>query len=431
MAAVAATPQPPRRRPGRPRIHPLVDRDSEPPAKRRKHTPARYEEEVKAADTVKSSPVEEVVDHEEENTIQVESYTPIAQQTVTPAPQVNRHTSPKRSARTRTVTRPRRELDKSRTQDRAVASPRPRYSSAAAAAAASQANGDYKPREERSWEDFHPDLDIEAALVLYTADEVDGRTKPEPRLSLLRQDTSAADADDSQEIQAGDIADNGARQLKSEESQIVPAITPKRRPGRPPRKPESMLSGLGSPPAPRILPLPTHNPKERLNLPKPSYKRVQTFKTYEEDKKVRVDDYVDKAMAHVGYQESERFDVPQDILIRHCDGPPDDDMGAGLVLESDGKPADRAPPQVGNVEYDMDEQDEKWLESHNAHRREEQADPIKPSIFEITMTQLEREYYALEKSTSLLHRYARTDMLTIFRNTEAKSKASKRHKTSL
>ena len=46
----------------------------------------------------------------------------------------------------------------------------------------------------------------------------------------------------------------------------------------------------------------------------------------------------------------------------------------------------------------MDEQDERWLEAHNALRKEDQADPIKPAIFEISMTQIEREYYALEKS---------------------------------
>jgi len=51
------------------------------------------------------------------------------------------------------------------------------------------------------------------------------------------------------------------------------------------------------------------------------------------------------------------------------------------------------------VEYDMDEQDERWLEAHNIQRKAEGVDPIKPSIFEITMTQIEREYYALEKST--------------------------------
>ena len=305
-----------------------------------------------------------------------------------------------RTIRSRTHTRPRRETGATRTpRARPAANPRPRYSNAAAAAAASLANDGYKPREERSWEEFHPDLDLETELMVFTADEVDGKVKQEPRPSLLRQDTSAATLE---ELGDEDAPTNGAiTLLKREESQVAPgtpALTPKRRPGRPPRKPESMLSGLGSPPAPRILPLPTHNPKERLNLPKPSFRTVATFQTYEEDKKTRTDDFVDKSMAHVGYQESERYELPHDILVRHSDGPPDDDMGAGLVLESDDRSDHTGPPQVGVVEYDMDEQDERWLEAHNALRKEEQADPIKPAIFEISMTQIEREYYALEKS---------------------------------
>ena len=50
----------------------------------------------------------------------------------------------------------------------------------------------------------------------------------------------------------------------------------------------------------------------------------------------------------------------------------------------------------------MDEQDEHWLENINAHRKTEQVDPIKPSMFEIAITQIEREFYALEKRKSIL-----------------------------
>jgi len=247
-------------------------------------------------------------------------------------------------------------------------------------------------------------LDIEAGLIVFTADEVDGKTKQEPRPSLLRQDTSASNAAE---------GENGTQE--SSQTQVpsaqpvadVPLITPKRRPGRPPRKPESMLSGLGSPPAPRILPLPIHNPKERLNLPKPSYRSIDTFKSYEEDKKTRTEDFVDKSMANVGYQESERFEIPQDILVRHSEGAPDDEMGAALILESEKTGENlmaehQVGHQIGDVEYDMDEQDERWLEAHNIQRKAEGVDPVKPSIFEITMTQIEREYYALEKSTFTL-----------------------------
>jgi len=210
---------------------------------------------------------------------------------------------------------------------------------------------------------------VDQDLALFSADEVDGRNIE----TLVESDVISPLAG------------------------FVPMETPiKRKPGRPPKRPESMLSGLGSPPAPRILPLPTHNPKERLNLPKPAYRNVDTFAQYEQDGSNQAN-YVDKSMAHVGYQEGDRFDIPKHTLIRHVEGPYDDDSITGLNVRSDKSEEPPRQAVVFNVEYDMDEQDERWLEMHNARRKEEQAEPIKPALFEITMTQIEREYYALEK----------------------------------
>jgi NuA3 HAT complex component NTO1 len=45
----------------------------------------------------------------------------------------------------------------------------------------------------------------------------------------------------------------------------------------------------------------------------------------------------------------------------------------------------------------MDEQDVIWLEEINEQRKSEGVDAIKPAIFEITLTQIEKEYHALEK----------------------------------
>lgn len=50
----------------------------------------------------------------------------------------------------------------------------PRSSSAAAVAAAVAQHDGYKPREERSWDEFHPDLDIDTEFPVYTADQIDG-----------------------------------------------------------------------------------------------------------------------------------------------------------------------------------------------------------------------------------------------------------------
>nr|POE77582.1 isoform 2 of peregrin [Quercus suber] len=294
-------------------------------------------------------------------------------------------------------TRPRREGP--RRYAPPTSSPRPRYSNAAAAAAASQASDGYKPREERSWEDFHPDLDIDAALIIFTADEVDGRKRKDAIIPSLAHslsmisDTNAGGTG----VQTMDAPqEDGAFEDSVHNIVVTPA---KRKPGRPPRRPESMLSGLGSPPAPRILPLPTHNPKERLNLPKPSFRHENHFLQYEDDQKENKINYVDRTMSSIGYQESDRFDVPSRFLIRLIDGQQvEDEAEVSLHLESDG-PLENLPanPVVGRVEYDMDEQDVAWLEELNEQRKLEGVDAIKPAIFEITMTQIEKEYHALER----------------------------------
>jgi NuA3 HAT complex component NTO1 len=189
-------------------------------------------------------------------------------------------------------------------------------------------------------------------------------------------------------------------QTESAPEALEIVVTPvKRKPGRPPRRPESMLSGLGSPPAPRILPLPTHNPRERLNLPKPSFRQFNHFLQYEENQQENKKNYVDRTMANVGYQESDRYELPSKVLIRLTEtGQAEDEAEVGLHLESDGPAeASATAPVVGKVEYDMDEQDVAWLEVINEQRRSEGVDAIKPAIFEITMTQIEKEYHALEK----------------------------------
>ncbi|TKX27463.1 hypothetical protein C1H76_0300 [Elsinoe australis] len=387
--------EPPKKRgPGRPRKHPLPEEGLEPPSKKRKYngrTPDRGRRRDSNDGNFKTPKIAVELDSGDE----LATGTRPRITHSTPAHAEENPVSPK-TLRDRTASRPRRSYARARSRGQANAAPRPRYSSAAAAAAASQASDGYKPREERSWEEFHPDLDIESELMVYTADEVDGRIKPEQRPSGLRQDTTNVEGNTDATGLGIEGMNNETPSLQHEMA-MTPAMA-KRKPGRPPRKPESMLSGLGSPPAPRILPLPTHNPKERLNLPKPSYRHIQTFKMYEEDPKVRLDDYVDKAMANIGYQESERFEIPSDILIRHAEAAYDDELGAGLTLVSDKKDAEYSQPQLGDVEYDMDEQDERWLEMYNARRKADQVgDAIKPSIFEITMTQIEREHYALEK----------------------------------
>ncbi len=274
----------------------------------------------------------------------------------------------------------------------------PRSSSAAAVAAAVAQNDGYKPREERSWDEFHPDLDIDAEFPVYTADQIDG----------ISPDDSAPGTP-GQPASTGQYAvDNGisamldslrAQQTQDEEIEsgyngsISLLATPKRRPGRPPRNRDSMLAGLGSPPRPRIIPLPTMNPKEKLNLPKPNVRQVDTFKTHEESEGVKVN-YVDRTMANIGYQESEVFTRAENSLIRLPEGSIEEDLDLTLQNEAEGSTTAVA---VGRVEYDMDEQDDVWLEALNVQRKTEDVEAIKPAIFEVTITQIEKEWHALEK----------------------------------
>ncbi|KAH9945753.1 PHD-zinc-finger like domain-containing protein [Amylocystis lapponica] len=50
------------------------------------------------------------------------------------------------------------------------------------------------------------------------------------------------------------------------------------------------------------------------------------------------------------------------------------------------------------VEYDMDEQDQEWLDAINAERKKEQLDKVSYEVFEIVMDRLEKEWFDLTKN---------------------------------
>lgn len=207
----------------------------------------------------------------------------------TPNPRPSTASRMRFSRPARTTVRPRRE----------PTTEKPTFDSAADAAAAAVQIDGYKPREERGWEEFHPTLELEFSLTVYSANEVDGVSAEQ----MTEQEGLGTPVKD-------EMATTAASPLS------VQLATPlKRRPGRPPRRPESMLNGLGSPPAQRIVPLPAQNPRERLTLPKPSYREVQIYDAFEVDKKAQ-ENYVDRTMKRIGYQESEKFDKPK-AMIRY------------------------------------------------------------------------------------------------------------------
>ncbi|EXJ88432.1 hypothetical protein A1O1_05362 [Capronia coronata CBS 617.96] len=281
-------------------------------------------------------------------------------------------------------TRPRASRDRRRTmttaprysaRSRNRGSARPRYSTAAAASAAVAHGDGYKPREERGWEEFHPDLDLEADFAVIPSEEVDG---------IVKKPTNNEGQEDASPSVDG-----------------VPAILgstppPKRKPGRPHRTQNSMIHALLTPEAPKLVPMPGPNPRERLTLPKPSYRILDPFLSYEQKDFAQVD-FVDKSMAHVGYQESEIFVRPARNYIRQTEGSAEEDLDLSPDLITNGENSAIGSNGVGRVEYDMDEQDVKWLEALNRGRSKDGVQTIKPAIFEITMTKIEKEWHALEK----------------------------------
>jgi NuA3 HAT complex component NTO1 len=266
------------------------------------------------------------------------------------------------------MSRPRR--DKNQTHGR--------FTSSTAAALALQQGDGYKPREERGWEEFHPDLDIDGKIAVFTSEEVDAPDTSAPILSLESlAGATVSDLSGSPVIISGEMAS---------------PIPIKRRPGRPPRRPEAILNALLAQQGQKIIPPPGPNPREKLTLPKPSFRLRDPF-TFYEKKGVGHQNYVDRTMANVGYQESDLFLRHDRRFIRMTEGTQEDDLDVIQPAMTDGD----INTAIGRVEYDMDEQDEKWLEEYNAKRREDQLEPIKPAVFEITMTKIEREWHALEK----------------------------------
>ncbi|KAJ5709578.1 hypothetical protein N7493_009869 [Penicillium malachiteum] len=256
---------------------------------------------------------------------------------------------------------------------------RGRFTSSTAAALALQQGDGYKPREERGWEEFHPDLDIDGKLAVFTAEEVDTVDPAAHALTL--------------EALAGATISDGSGSPMILSPDMASPIPFKRRPGRPPRRPEAILNALlAQKQGPKIIPPPGPNPREKLTLPKPSFRLQDPF-TFYEKKGVGQQNYVDRTMASVGYQESDLFLRHDRRFIRMTEGAQEDDMDVIQPATAEGD----VNAMSGRVEYDMDEQDEKWLEEYNAKRRDDQLEPIKPAIFEITMTKIEKEWHALEK----------------------------------
>ncbi|OTB08607.1 hypothetical protein M426DRAFT_7345 [Hypoxylon sp. CI-4A] len=298
---------------------------------------------------------------------------------------------------------PRRERStRTRTATRVEPDDEMQISSAAAVAAVVQSEG-YKPREERGWEEFHPNLDIDATFMMFHAEDVDGTAKPVPDIPLAN--VSAVGSNDSgtpsKDANAASSSFLGAPNATANGAATpgMPTITPQRRGRRLPRG-DSLYATRGdqqvAPNTPTPLPIHGQSTKEKLDLKQPAYRKTDRILLFE-SKKFGQARYVDKAMMNVGYQESDNFIRPDRKLIKASDANMEDEADQAAVVKVDGELAPQSTSSLGRVEYDMDEQDDMWLEAYNTHRKSQGWNPVTREVFEITITKIEKEWHALER----------------------------------
>jgi NuA3 HAT complex component NTO1 len=276
-------------------------------------------------------------------------------------------------------------------------------SSAAAVAAAVVQSEGYKPREERGWEEFHPNLDIDGTFMVFHAEDVDGTAKSIPGtpsgyvMGIDHNDAGSPLKDPN--IASGSVANTPTAQANSAVISALGIIpgTPTRRRSNRPRDSYFPHRGEfgGTPRTPKILPIHNQTPKERLDLKLPSYRKTDRILLFE-SKTFGQARYVDKAMMNVGYQESDNYIRPERRLIKATDANIEDEADHAAVAKVDGETVPHGHT-LGRVEYDMDEQDDMWLEAYNAQRKSVGWNPVTREVFEITITKIEKEWHALEK----------------------------------
>ncbi|CEP19970.1 hypothetical protein [Parasitella parasitica] len=172
-----------------------------------------------------------------------------------------------------------------------------------------------KPREERSYKDFFPDLDIREPLAIVKAPE------PSVKQSVLKTQTTPIP--NSPSIDEYETASEGE---------------------------------------PSPLPL-THK------LPTPSYQKIKPpikKSRKEESSSIQV------------------FHRPDSHYIRYIE----------LLIP----PEPSETELFATVEYDMDEQDEVWLQIYNRERKKENSGQISGELFEAIIDQLEKEWFNLIKN---------------------------------
>ncbi|CAK7229252.1 hypothetical protein SBRCBS47491_007186 [Sporothrix bragantina] len=255
------------------------------------------------------------------------------------------------------------------------------FSSAAAVAAAVVQSEGYKPREERGWEEFHPNLDIETKFMVFRSEDVDGissrlsatptarhsfsgaspfgngATATATSTALVGNDAGAtpsiggtADTNSSNTVNGatGDTSmvlfstgnvggsatatDASQDQTAAATASGSPSGTPglpetplRRRIGRPAREGFVSYGPSLTPKTPKVLPIHNQTPKEKLDLKLPSYRKTDRILLFEGKTLGR---YVDKSMMNVGYQESDVYVRPERYLIKASDANAEEEIDA-------------------------------------------------------------------------------------------------------
>ncbi|KAF8899172.1 PHD-zinc-finger like domain-containing protein [Infundibulicybe gibba] len=114
-----------------------------------------------------------------------------------------------------------------------------------------------------------------------------------------------------------------------------------------------------------------HGSPTSVSLPKVSFEEIR------DDVSTQPGGVHDLQARSYGYNDFSEFRRP-DHYIRHIE-----------PLESD---------LARQVEYDMDEQDQEWLDALNAERKKDQLNKVTYEVFEIVMDRLEKEWFDLTKN---------------------------------
>ncbi|KAL9107608.1 MAG: hypothetical protein Q9227_007511 [Pyrenula ochraceoflavens] len=274
---------------------------------------------------------------------------------ITPKKGLDSSRGPESPGRTRSQQRERRQ-----TLSRPVTRPTPRQqpnrrpNQTSASAVAAHGGNNNNPREEQSYQSYHPEFDIDLGMSVLNAAEVDGTDQ----LSLGDVDTSHVLGD-----------------LPLTPFDLSGPRSGNKKRGRPKAWQRSELSALGNPMVPKQKPPPYGaDPRERLDLNKPSYHVQDTTK---ENPKHRFP----LPEREVGYRDP--------LLLS-----PEDNPGFSRLKETN----PIIPGSEFKVEYDMDEQDSAALKIWNEHRKEARLKPISDSLFEVIITLIENYWFDFEAS---------------------------------